>query len=160
MFVFVRIVIWRQFIRALTHVCSGQKNPPNICEEKILGFCMCHFNNNYLCTYAMIYTASCVMLLMRAASITWASGMGLGPVNRVFCETAPSLEAIAIWGTKNSGPTPSSGPRNEYCLHQNHYVPRHINSRYIKIVNSALSWCFHSWILDMLQRHLFACTAG
>jgi hypothetical protein len=26
----------------------------------------------------MIYTAPCVMLLMRAASITWASGRGLG----------------------------------------------------------------------------------
>jgi hypothetical protein len=31
-------------------------------------------------TYApMIYTSLCVMLLMRAASITWASGRGLGP---------------------------------------------------------------------------------
>jgi len=33
------------------------ENPPNMCEEKILGFYMCHlqiwelFNNNYLCTY-------------------------------------------------------------------------------------------------------------
>jgi hypothetical protein len=36
-------------------------------------------------TYApMIYTAPCVMLLMRAASLTWASGMGLSPGNREF----------------------------------------------------------------------------
>ncbi len=32
----------------------------------------------------MIYTAPCVMLLMRAATITWASGRGLGPGNRAF----------------------------------------------------------------------------
>ncbi len=32
----------------------------------------------------MIYTAPCVMLLMQAASITWASGRGLGPGNRKF----------------------------------------------------------------------------
>ncbi len=32
----------------------------------------------------MNYTAPYVMLLMRAASITWASGKGLGPGNREF----------------------------------------------------------------------------
>ncbi len=30
-----------------------------------------------------------------------------------------------------SGPTPSNGPRNGYCPHQNPNVPRHINNRYI-----------------------------
>ncbi len=36
-------------------------------------------------TYApMIYTALCVVLLMRAASTTWASGRGLGPGNLDF----------------------------------------------------------------------------
>jgi hypothetical protein len=30
-----------------------------------------------------------------------------------------------------SGPTPSNGPRNRSCPHQNHYIPRHINNRYI-----------------------------
>jgi hypothetical protein len=38
----------------------------------------------------------------------------------------------AISGPKKvsiSGPTPSNGPRNGYCLHQIHYVPRHINNR-------------------------------
>ncbi len=34
-------------------------------------------------------------------------------------------------GPEISGPIPSNGPRNEYCLHQNHYVSRHINNRYI-----------------------------
>ncbi len=33
--------------------------------------------NNYLCTYNLY--GPCVMLLMRAASVTWASGRGLGP---------------------------------------------------------------------------------
>ena len=37
---------------------------------------------NYLCTYD--YTAPCVMLLMRAASITWASERGLGLGNFEF----------------------------------------------------------------------------
>ncbi len=29
------------------------------------------------------------------------------------------------------GPTPSNGPRNGYCPHQNHYVLHHINDRHI-----------------------------
>jgi hypothetical protein len=33
---------------------------------------------------SMIYAAPCVMFLMRAASITRASGRGLGPGNREF----------------------------------------------------------------------------
>jgi hypothetical protein len=38
--------------------------------------------NTSLAVYApMINTARCIMLLMRAASITWASGKGLGPGN-------------------------------------------------------------------------------
>jgi hypothetical protein len=49
----------------------------------------------------MIYTAPCVMRLMRAASITRGSGRGLGPGNRDFLkpfETASSLKASAILG--------------------------------------------------------------
>jgi hypothetical protein len=40
----------------------------------------------------------------------------------------------AISGPKKvliSGPTPSNNPRYGYCPHQNHYIPRHINNRYI-----------------------------
>ncbi len=51
------------------------------------------------CTYDL-----CVMLLLRAASITWASGRGLGPGNREFfgpCEMASSPQASAIWDPKN-----------------------------------------------------------
>jgi hypothetical protein len=51
----------------------------------------------------MIYKALRVMLLMRAASITWASGRGLGPRNLNF-----RLEAI-LQGPKKSqfpGPNP------------------------------------------------------
>ncbi len=52
----------------------------------------------------MIYTALCVMLLMRAASITWASGRGLGLGNReVFCEMASS----GYIGERNLGPNGS-----------------------------------------------------
>ena len=41
-----------------------------------------HLEQIHKTTYApMIYTALCIMLLMRAASITWASGKGLGPGN-------------------------------------------------------------------------------
>ncbi len=53
----------------------------------------------------MIYTAVCVMLFKRAASITRASGRGLGLGNREFfrpCEMASSRLASAIWGPKNS----------------------------------------------------------
>jgi hypothetical protein len=54
-----------------------------------------------------------------------------------------------------SGPTPSHGPCNEYCPHQNHYVPRHINNMYINSYwqccgsesGSTGSTCFRaSWI--------------
>jgi hypothetical protein len=40
---------------------------------------------------------------------------------------------VALSGPKKvliSGSTPSNGPHNGYCPHQNHYVPRHI-FRYI-----------------------------
>jgi hypothetical protein len=42
---------------------------------------------------SMIYTAQCVILLIRAASITKSSGRALGPGNREFfgpCEMASS----------------------------------------------------------------------
>jgi hypothetical protein len=42
----------------------------------------------------MIYIALCVMLLMRAASITWASGKGLGPGNLDFFG---SQMVLAYW---------------------------------------------------------------
>jgi len=43
---------------------------------------MAHF---IITIYAgMTYTAPCVLLLMRAASITWASGRGLGHGNQEF----------------------------------------------------------------------------
>jgi hypothetical protein len=45
----------------------------------------------------MIYTAPWVMLVMWAASVTWASGRGLGPGNREFfrpCEMAPSYVQV------------------------------------------------------------------
>ncbi len=44
----------------------------------------------------MIYTAPCVTLLMRAASITRANGRGLGPGNRVFgpCKMASFLRCL------------------------------------------------------------------
>ncbi len=31
--------------------------------------------------------------------------------------------------------TPSNGPRNGYCPHQNHYFPRHINNMYFNSYN-------------------------
>jgi hypothetical protein len=60
----------------------------------------------------MTYTSLCVMLLMRAASITRASGRGLGPGNRDFfgpCEMASSRKVRVILGPKKSrfpGPNP------------------------------------------------------
>ncbi len=36
-----------------------------------------------------------------------------------------------------SGPTPSNGPRNGFCLHQNHYVLLHINNLYINSYQKA-----------------------
>ncbi len=53
----------------------------------------------------VIYTAPYVMLLMRATSITRASGRGLGPGNRDFfgpCEMSSSRQASAVWSPKKS----------------------------------------------------------
>jgi hypothetical protein len=57
-------------------------------------------------TYApMVYTAPCVMLLMRAASITWARGRGMGSGNLKFfgpqMALAYRLDAISQ-GPKNA----------------------------------------------------------
>ncbi len=53
----------------------------------------------------MIYMALCVMLLMQAASITWASGRGLGHGNLDFFEplmaNAYRLDAISQGPTKS-----------------------------------------------------------
>jgi hypothetical protein len=60
----------------------------------------------------MIYTAPCVMQLMRAVSITRASGRGMGPGNRDFFgpyEMASTRQASAI----------REGPKKP---HQKHYV--------------------------------------
>ncbi len=57
-------------------------------------------------------------------SIARASGRGLGL----------GLCSLPFQGPKKSwfsGPTPFNSPRNGSCPHQNHYVPRHINNRYI-----------------------------
>ncbi len=60
---------------------------------------------------------------------------GVGPENSHFfwAQTAAAL-LVAISGPKKvcfSGPTSSNDPRNWIFLYQNHYVPRHINIRYI-----------------------------
>ncbi len=54
--------------------------------------------------------------------------------SRLFGPIWHSLHSVAISGPKKSrfqGPTPSYDPRNGYCLHQNLYVLRNINNRYI-----------------------------
>jgi hypothetical protein len=95
-------------------------------------------------TYApMIYMSLCVMLLMRAASIAWASGRGLGAGNLRFF--GPQM-ALAYWpGTISQGPKnrvgpkisisraqpPPTCPRNGCCPHQKHYAPGRINHRCI-----------------------------
>jgi hypothetical protein len=46
-----------------------------------------------------------------------------------------SLQSWPFQGPKKCrfpGPTPSNAPHNGSCLPQSHYVPRHINNRYIK----------------------------
>ncbi len=79
-------------------------------------------STGYICIFMapMIYTASCVMLLMRAAFISRASGRGLGPwKSRVFgpCEMA-------------SRPPPTC-PCNGCCPHRKHYTQGRINHRCI-----------------------------
>jgi hypothetical protein len=66
-------------------------------------------------TYApMIYTVLCVMLLMWAASITWASGKGLGPGNldffRLQMALTYKLDAISQGPKKSRFPGPKPLP--------------------------------------------------
>ncbi len=67
------------------------------------------------------------MLLMRAASITWASGMGLGPGNLDFF--GPKMHSIS-----RAQPPPTC-PSNGCCPHQQHYARGRINHS-AKIVNN------------------------
>ncbi len=49
---------------------------------------------------------------------------------------------VGIQGPKKSwfpGPTPSNAPRNGSCPPQNHYLPRHINKRYITCYSYEIS---------------------
>jgi hypothetical protein len=63
----------------------------------------------------------------------------------------------AISGPKKvliSGPTPSNDPRYGYCPHQNHYIPRHINNRYIDayLRNTVTYTCLCKPDLSYLRR--------
>ncbi len=54
----------------------------------------------------------------------------------------PLLGALKAVGPGNldfPGPTPSNGPRNGSCPPQNHYVPCHINNRYINSYHANIS---------------------
>ncbi len=91
-----------------------------------------------LAIYApLIYTAPCVMLLMRAASITRASGRGLGPGNWEF--SGPVKWHRTDWrvpfGAKkveiSRAQPPPTCPSNGCCPHQNHYAQGRINYRCI-----------------------------
>ncbi len=75
----------------------------------------------------MIYSALCFMLLMWVASITWASGRGLGPGNLNFfgpqMALAYRLDAIPLGPEKSRFPGPDPPPTffcNGCCLHQKH----------------------------------------
>jgi hypothetical protein len=78
---------------------------------------------------------------------------GVDPEISCFWAQMALTSLFAISGPKKvliSGPTTSNGPRHGYCLHQNYYVPRHINNRYIKNINSysctVYFWCVYSMI--------------
>jgi hypothetical protein len=86
----------------------------------------------------MIYMAPCVILLMRAASITWASGRGLDPGNPEFFWVYVKwyrADRLVPFGAKKTrdfqGPTPSHFPSNGCCPHQKHYARSCINHRRI-----------------------------
>jgi hypothetical protein len=57
----------------------------------------------------MIFMFMCVMLLMRAASITWASGRGLGPENLEFF--GPQMALTYRLDDISQGPKKSQFPR-------------------------------------------------
>jgi hypothetical protein len=68
----------------------------------------------------------CVMLLMWAASIAWASGRGLGPGNRDFLGPVKWHRA-----ERRVQVPPTACPRNGCCPHQKHYARKRINHRRI-----------------------------
>ncbi len=62
----------------------------------------------------------------------------------------PSLRALPFRvqkPSKFSEPTPSNGPCNGCCLHQNYYVLRYFNNRY---VNSLNVWWRYATLFDLL----------
>ncbi len=80
----------------------------------------------------MIYAAPCIMLLMRAASITRASGRGLGPGNREFLGPWKWHRAdmqVSFGAQKleiSRAQPPPTCPSNGCCPHQ-HYTRGCIN---------------------------------
>jgi hypothetical protein len=86
----------------------------------------------------MIYMALCIMLLMRAAFITWARERGLGPGNLNFF--GPQMALAYRFNAISQGPKkvsisrarPSTTcPCNGCCPHQKQYARGHINHRCI-----------------------------
>jgi hypothetical protein len=58
-----------------------------------------------------------------------------GPLEEVGLEThVHKITNVPVFLYFISGPTPSNGPRNGWCPHQKHYVPRHLNSRYSTLI--------------------------
>ncbi len=74
-------------------------------------------------------------ILMVVEGGEWVYKVTLRTAGPTFWVKIAFALLVAISGPKKvliSGPTPSNGTCNGYCPHQNHYVPRHVNNRYIK----------------------------
>ncbi len=70
----------------------------------------------------MIYTATCVMLLMLAAYITWVSGRGSGPWKSwVFWAPNVPFHRTQKLSISRAQPLPTC-PHNGCCPHQKHYI--------------------------------------
>ncbi len=78
--------------------------------------------------------ALCILLLMRVASITWASGRGLGPgnLNLFWAPNGTCLSAQChVTGPKKVSISRARPPTTCPCPHQKQYARGHKNHRYI-----------------------------
>jgi hypothetical protein len=96
--------------RAIKFLYAPAPPPPTVWALKLPSWALVHKT-----TYTpMIYTALCVMLFMRAASITRASGRGSGPGNLEFSgpqmALAYRLDAISQGPINSRFPGPNTFP--------------------------------------------------
>jgi hypothetical protein len=117
--------------RAIKFLYAPAPPPPTVWALKPPSWALVHKTTNA----PMIYNSLCVILLMRAASISSASGRGWALEISIFLgpKWHSPIGSIHYTGSKklliSRAQTPHTCPHNGCWPHQKHYTQGHINHR-------------------------------